>query len=282
MDLRGKLAADKITDAVIEKVKVLNDNSIQPKLAIVRVGARGDDLAYERGIYKRFEKANALVETFELPEDVTQDDLEKKICELDGNDSIHGILMFRPLPRHLDENKARNMVSAIKDVDCMSDNNFAHVFASDGIGYPPCTPQAVIEIAHAYDIPLAGKNIALIGRSMVVGKPLAMLLIKENATVTVCHTKTQNLAKICKEADIICAAAGCAKMIGKEHIGSKQIIFDVGINVVDDNLCGDVDYENVKDLVEGITPVPGGVGAVTTSVLLKHVVNSAFILNKLN
>lgn len=275
MELLGKLAADKITEAAICDIKMLNEKNVFPKLAIVRVGNREDDLAYERGIYGRFSKAGAIAETIELAADVSQEQLEETLINLDKDSTVHGILLFRPLPKHLDENKARNIVSSIKDVDCMSDENFAHIFAGDGLGYPPCTPQAVIEIASAYDIDLKGKNVALIGRSMVVGKPLAMLLLKENATVTICHTKTENMAEICKGADIICAAAGAAKMVNASYVNNNQVIFDVGINVVDDKLCGDVDYEAVSDIVKAITPVPRGVGSVTTSVLLKHVVMSA-------
>ena len=275
MLLKGKLAADKITEVAINDVKELNDKGITPKLVVVRVGAREDDLAYERGIYSRFAKADAKVETVELPMDVSQEELEGTLKGLDGDDSVHGILMFRPLPKHLDENRARNLVSARKDVDCMSDVNFAHAFAGNGLGYPPCTPQAVIEIAHAYDISLKGKNVVVIGRSMVVGKPLAMLLLKENATVTICHTKTENMAKICSSADVICAAAGSAKMVGEAYTKPGQVIFDVGINVCDGELCGDVDFAAVEPLVAAITPVPGGVGAVTTAVLCKHLLEAA-------
>lgn len=279
MELRGKLAADKITDEAITRIDKLKAKGIVPTLAVVRVGNREDDLSYERGIYKRFEKGGANVVTHELPIDVTQEELENKLTDLDNDHSVNGILMFRPLPKHLDENRARNLVSAIKDSDCMSDENFAHIFAGDNEGYPPCTPQAVIEIAHAYDISLKGKKVALIGRSLVVGKPLAMLLLKENATVTICHTKTEEMEKICKEADIICAAAGAAKMVNSDFVNPNQVIFDVGINVVDGKLCGDVDYETVSETVSAITPVPGGVGAVTTSVLLKHVVDAAEKMN---
>lgn len=279
MELRGKVAADLITESAIKAIEELNYKGVQPKLSIVRVGAREDDLSYEKGIYSRFDKAKAIVETVVLPEDVSQEELEKTLKKLDEDSQVHGILMFRPLPKHLDENRARNIISSIKDVDCMSDENFAHVFSGDGKGYPPCTPQAVIEIAHAYDIDLNGKNVAVIGRSMVVGKPLAMLMLKENATVTICHTKTRDMQAVCQNADIICAAAGVAKMLGPDFVKPGQIVFDVGINVVDNKLCGDADYEKICDIVDSITPVPGGVGSVTTSVLLKHVVSAAERLN---
>jgi len=268
-----------VVNALLEKYKVeverLNDEGVKPQLAIVRVGAREDDLAYERGILKRFEQAGAVATVYELPLEVTQEALEQKIIDLNSDALIHGILLFRPLPKHLDENKVKNLVTPVKDVDCMSDENFAHVFAQDGKGYPPCTPEAVIEMLKHYEIPMAGKKAVVIGRSMVVGKPLAMLLLKENATVTICHTKTQDLVKECQEADIICAAAGAPGMVRAEHVRAGQVVMDVGINMVNDKLCGDVEYENVCEIVEGITPVPGGVGTVTTTMLLKHVLKSA-------
>lgn len=268
-----------VVNALLEKYKVevdnLKANGVEPKLAVVRVGSREDDLAYERGILKRFAQAEALVEVFELPEDVSQEDLEAKIVGLNEDEKIHGILLFRPLPKHLDENKVKNLVCARKDVDCMSDENFAHAFAQDGKGYPPCTPEAVIEILKHYEIPMKGKKAVVVGRSMVVGKPLAMLLLKENATVTICHTKTENLEKECQEADILCAAAGCAKMLGDKHVKMGQVVMDVGINMVEGALCGDVDYAAVAEKTQGITPVPGGVGTVTTTMLLKHVLISA-------
>jgi len=167
------------------------------------------------------------------------------------------------------------IVEPSKDVDCMSDENFAHVFAQDSKGYPPCTPEAVIEILKHYNIPMAGKKVVVVGRSMVVGKPLAMLLLKENATVTICHTKTANLEEECKKADIICAAAGAARMIKSSFVRPGQVVVDVGINMVDGQMCGDVDYDGVSPIVEAVTPVPGGVGTVTTTMLLKHVIKSA-------
>lgn len=275
LEMRGMPVVNALLEKYKAEVENLKAKNIEPKLAVVRVGNREDDLAYERGILKRFAQAEALVQVYELPETVTQEELEQQICELNDDDNVHGILLFRPLPKHLDENKVKNLVCARKDVDCMSDENFAHVFAQDGKGYPPCTPEAVIEILKHYNIPMKGKKAVVVGRSMVVGKPLAMLLLKENATVTICHTRTENLEKECQEADILCAAAGCAKMLGEKHVKMGQIVMDVGINMVDGALCGDVDYSAVSEKTQGITPVPGGVGTVTTTMLLKHVLISA-------
>lgn len=274
-EMRGMPVVNELVEKYKVQVASLKERGIVPQLAIVRVGAREDDLAYERGILKRFAMAEAEAAVHELPEDISQEELEKKIKELNADDKVHGILLFRPLPKHLDENKVKNLVSAVKDVDCMSDENFAHCFAQDGKGYPPCTPEAVIEMLKFYNVPMKGKKAVVVGRSMVVGKPLAMLLLKENATVTVCHTKTEDLAAECQGADIICAAAGAPGMIKAEHVKPGQVIMDVGINMVDGKLCGDVDYEAVSAVAEGVTPVPGGVGTVTTTMLLKHTLISA-------
>lgn len=274
-ELKGMPVVQALLEKYNPEIVRLKINGINPKLSIVRVGNREDDLAYERGIIKRFSEAEVEVEVTELPTDVTQLHLERILDNLNDDPAVHGVLMFRPLPKHLDENRARNIICAAKDVDCMSDINFAHVFAQDGQGYPPCTPEAVIEILKHYDIPMAGKKVVVVGRSMVVGKPLAMLFLKENATVTICHTKTANLEEECKNADIICAAAGVAKMINSSFVRPGQVVVDVGINVVDGKLCGDVDYDDVSAIAEAMTPVPGGVGTVTTTMLLKHIIKSA-------
>ncbi len=274
-ELRAKPAVEALVEDCRKQISALGENGIVPTLAIVRVGEREDDLAYERGILSRFEKAGARAVVYTKPESVGMEELCGLIKQLDGDDSIHGILMFRPLPKHLDEDTVRNLVSEKKDVDCMSDLGLAHVFAQDGRGYPPCTPEAVTELLRFYDIPLKGKKVTVVGRSMVVGRPLAMLLLRENATVTICHTKTEELEKECKRADIICAAAGSAEMIKEDFVREGQIVMDVGINVKDGRLCGDVDFGQVSGIVEAITPVPGGVGSMTTTMLLRHVISSA-------
>ncbi len=275
MEMRAKPVADALLAEYSARTAALKDSGITPTLAVVRVGEREDDLAYERGILKRFDMAGASAKVHTFPEDITTEKLAEAVTALDKDPQVHGILMFRPLPRHLDEELLRNLVSSRKDVDCMGDENRAHVFSQDGKGYPPCTPEAVVEMMKFYNVPMEGKKVTVVGRSMVVGRPLAMLLLKENATVTICHTRTKDLPAECKNADIICAAAGSAGMIGADCVRSGQIIMDVGINVVDGQLCGDVDFEAVKDVAQGITPVPGGVGGVTTTMLLKHVIRSA-------
>lgn len=274
-ELRGMPAAKAILADLQERVDRLGENGIVPKLTVVRVGAREDDLSYERGIYKRFEGVGAKVETMEFPLTVTQDELEEVIKSLNNDMSVHGVLLFRPLPKSLDEIRIKSLLSEEKDVDCLTSANDAHLFAGDKKGYPPCTPQAVMEILKHYDIDLTGKKVTVVGRSMVVGKPVAMLLLAKNATVTICHTRTQNLQEECRKADIIVACAGVPRMITSEFVREGQVVIDVGIHVVDDKLCGDVDYAGVAEVVDAITPVPGGVGSVTTTVLLKHTIMSA-------
>lgn len=274
-ELRGMPAAKAILAGLQERVDNLSEKGIVPKLTVVRVGAREDDLSYERGIYKRFDGVGAKVETIELPMTVTQEELEDVIVALNQDKSVHGVLMFRPLPKTLDEIRIKSLLAEEKDVDCLTSANDAHLFAGDKKGYPPCTPQAVIEILEYYGIDLIGKKVTVVGRSMVVGKPVAMLLLAKNATVTICHTKTRNLQEECKNADIIVACAGVPKMITSDFVREGQVVIDVGIHVVEDKLCGDVDYDSVSEIVDAITPVPGGVGSVTTTVLLKHTVESA-------
>ena len=274
-ELRGMPAAKAMLADLQVKVDHLKEKGIVPKLTVVRVGARADDLSYERGIYKRFEGVGAKVETIELPVTVTQEELEEVIKSLNDDISVHGVLLFRPLPKSLDEIRIKSLLSEEKDVDCLTSANDAHLFAGDKKGYPPCTPQAVMEILEHYEIDLTGKKVTVVGRSMVVGKPVAMLLLAKNATVTICHTRTKNLQEECRNADIIIACAGVPKMITSEYVREGQVVIDVGIHVVDDKMCGDVDYNSVSEIVDAITPVPGGVDSVTTTVLLKHTIMSA-------
>jgi 5,10-methylene-tetrahydrofolate dehydrogenase/Methenyl tetrahydrofolate cyclohydrolase len=263
MELRGM----PVVNAMLEEFPKF---TAAPKLAIIRVGENEDDLAYERGIIKRFGSVGAEVDVNILPFDCDQETLNDTMTRLNNDNSVHGILMFRPLPKHLSEDVLKPLISPEKDVDCFGLINNAYVYSGDKRGYPPCTPQAVIELLDFYGIDLTGKKVTVVGRSMVVGKPLAMLLLQKNATVTICHTKTADLESECRNADILIACAGKAKMITENYVHSEQIVIDVGINMLDGKLCGDVDYENVADKVKMITPVPAGVGTVTTSVLLKH------------
>lgn len=274
-ELRGLPAVNALTEGFKADIDKMKQMGIVPKLTIVRVGQREDDLAYERGILKRFSAVGAATEVIELPLDCSQERLEQIINTQNKDTDVHGILLFRPLPGHLCEDSIKLLVSKEKDVDCMGIGNMMDVFSGNKNCYPPCTPQAVVELLDYYKIDVTGKKVTIIGRSMVVGKPLSMLLLHRNSTVTICHTKTQNLADECRKADILIACAGAAGMVKESFVNSEQIVIDVGINVVDGKLCGDVDYENVKDIVKAITPVPGGIGTLTTSVLLKHTIRSA-------
>lgn len=274
-ELRGMPVVKSMLVKIKEDVESLKKNNITPTLAVVRVGDRADDLAYERGIKKRFSQADAQVKIVNLPIECTQAEIEDTVKKLNNDNDIHGILIFRPLPKHLSEDSLKKLIAKEKDVDCLGDMGYASLFIGDHSAYPPCTPQAVIELLDYYGIDVCGKKITVVGRSLVVGKPLMVLLLEKNSTVTVCHTKTVDLEKECKKADIIIAAAGCAKMITKEFVSENQTVIDVGINMDGDTLCGDVDYENVSPTVNAITPVPGGVGTITTAVLLKHTVKSA-------
>lgn len=275
MILYGKAVADKLSDEIIEEVKEFKQNGVCPKLVIVRVGKNESDLSYERGALKRAEKLGILAEVLELPEDISQDEFIQCLDRINNDSLVHGILIFRPLPKQIDENIIKNYINPQKDVDCMSPQNVAKVMEGDITGFSPCTPAAVIKILKHYNIELKGKNVVVIGRSMVVGKPLSMLLLNEDATVTICHSKTKNLKEITKRADIVIVAIGRAKYLNKEYVSEGTIVIDVGINVDNvGNLCGDADFDDIKDIVSAITPVPGGVGAVTNTILFKNIIKA--------
>ena len=262
---------------VTQDVEALKARGITPTLAIVRVGERPDDLSYERGATKRAETLGVAVEKCVLPVDVTQEALLQVIRDINANPHIHGVLLFRPLPKHLDEDLICNTLAAEKDIDGITDLSTAGVFAGKALGFAPCTPAACMEILDHYGVDCTGKKAVVIGRSLVVGKPAAMMLVKKNATVTICHTRTADLPAVCREADILIAAAGKAGMVGADFVRPGQIVIDVGINwnEQEQKLCGDVDFDAVAPIVDAITPVPGGVGTVTTSMLIGHVVEAA-------
>lgn len=278
-EMRGAAVAAALTEQAAAKMAVLQEKQVIPCLSVIRVGKREDDLSYERGIGKRFEKVGARVRIIELPEDVSQAELERAFDAENENPLVHGILLFRPLPSHLSDRPLTCRISPDKDVDGMCPTNAARVYLGDKSGFAPCTAMAVIHLLEHYEIPLSGAEAVVIGRSPVIGKPVSMLLLNRNATVTVCHTRTRDLAKICRRADLIVAAAGVAKMVGKEHLSENQVVVDVGIHMTEEGLCGDVDPA-AAEICSAITPVPGGVGAVTTSVLLLHTVQAAERLTK--
>ncbi|APQ75717.1 bifunctional 5,10-methylenetetrahydrofolate dehydrogenase/5,10-methenyltetrahydrofolate cyclohydrolase [Clostridium botulinum] len=274
--LYGNEVALKIKEDLNLRIDKLKEKNIIPKLAILRMGNKPDDIAYERSIIKSCEKLNIETKVEKLNEDILEEDFLKLMESLNNEKGIHGILVFRPYPKHLNENIINSSIALNKDVDCMHPLNLERIFEGDLNQFMPCTPEAVIEILKYYDIDLKGKNIVIINRSMVVGKPLSMMVLSHNATVTICHSKTIDLPSITKKADIVVTAIGKAKLVKEEYFNEDSIVIDVSINV-DENgkLCGDVDFENVKEKVEAITPVPKGVGSVTTTLLLKHIVDAA-------
>jgi len=278
--MKGSEVTAAMKEELLREVEKLVQKGIVPGLAIVRVGARADDLAYERGARKRMEAVGIRCVVTELPQDVSQAQFEQAFAVVNDDPATHGILLFRPLPKQLDEEPVRGMINPWKDVDCMSPVNMAKVFSGDESAFAPCTPEAVMEVLAHYGIDLKGKRVTVVGRSMVVGKPLSMLLLKQHATVTICHTRTVDLAGTCRNAEILIAAAGKARMITADFVSENRVVVDVGINVDSDgNVCGDVDFDAVAPHAAYISPVPGGIGAVTSSVLAKHVVRAANYLN---
>lgn len=278
--IKGKPVADKISESLIKEVDELVNEGITPKLAIVRAGSRGDDLAYERGALKRCQNIGIDTEVFELPEDIAQEKYIDLLKKINNDKNIHGVLCFRPLPKQLDEKVIKYAICPEKDIDCFNPINFAKVVEGDKSGFPPCTAQAVLEILKFYEVELKGKKVTVLGRSNVVGKPAAMLLLAEHATVTICHSRTIDLPKVASDAEILVAAVGKAKMATADFVKEGAVVVDVGINITEDgNLCGDVDTDGVIDKVSMITPVPAGVGSVTTSILAKHVVKACKLQN---
>ena len=284
--LLGKEVNEKLNARIMAQCEALKARGIQPTLGIIRCGERPDDLSYERGATKRAEALGVAVEKFLLPEDVSKEALLKVIDDINANDKIHGVLLFRPLPKHLkaDQDEICNRLDPRKDVDGMTDGSNAGVFMGKELGFAPCTPAACMEILDHYGIDCTGKKAVVIGRSLVVGKPAAMMLMGKNATVTVCHTRTKDVPSITREADILVSAAGVLNSLTKEYVRPGQIVVDVSINWDPEKvnakggkgaIAGDAVFEEVEPIVGAITPVPGGVGAVTTSVLIGHVVEAA-------
>lgn len=274
--LKGAEVSKALNLKIKKEVEELKKKGITPCLAMVRVGGRPDDISYEKGATKRCETLGVEPRHITLPEDVSEEKLLEVIAQCNTDKEIHGILLFRPLPKHLNEEKICDAIAVEKDVDGIKKESLTGVFTGSGEGFAPCTPKACMEMLDYYGIDCTGKKAVVIGRSLVVGKPAAMMLLEKNATVTICHSRTENLEEICKQADIIVAAAGSMRMLGKEAFREGQIILDVGIHVDSEGkLCGDVKFEEAEGIVEAITPVPGGVGAVTNGVLCGNVVTAA-------
>ncbi len=276
----GPVARDIMTECA-ERAEKLKKMGIVPTLAIVRVGEKDGDLSYERGAEKRCREAGINVRGIHLAEDTDCETYLTRIRELNEDDGVHGILLLMPLPPQIDEGAARNAILSEKDVDGCTSGSLAGVFMNSGEGFPPCTAQAAMEILDFYGIECSGKCAAVAGRSLVFGRPAAMLLMHRNATVSICHSRTREMEKILQQADIVLIGIGKMEAIGKEYFRPGQTVIDVGIhwNEERQKLCGDVKFDEAEPMVSAITPVPGGVGAVTTSVLAKHVVDAAERLN---
>ena len=275
--LKGKPVADALTAQMKKDVEELKAAGVTPTLCIFRVGERPDDLSYERGATKRASVVGIEVRNVILPADVSQEVFDTEFRKVNEDDSIHGILLFRPLPGHLDNEKARQMLNPAKDIDGCTDLSLAGVFTNTKTGFPPCTAQAAMEILHYFGIQVKGKKAAVIGRSLVIGRPVAMMLMHENATVVNCHTRTVDVPSITRAADILITASGQLHSVTKEYTNPYQVVIDVGINwdEAKGGISGDVAFEDVEPYVAAITPVPGGVGSVTTCVLISHVVEAA-------
>ncbi|MBQ4550359.1 MAG: bifunctional 5,10-methylenetetrahydrofolate dehydrogenase/5,10-methenyltetrahydrofolate cyclohydrolase [Oscillospiraceae bacterium] len=284
--LLGKEVNEALVANLLERTNALRAKGVVPTLGIVRVGENPSDLSYEKGATTKGEQVGVQIKKFVLPEDATKEQVLAMIDQVNADESIHGVLMFRPLPKHLknDQEEICNRLAPAKDVDSMTHLSNAGVFeGAKGLGFAPCTPAACMEILDHYGIDCKGKKAVVIGRSLVVGKPAAMMLMAKNATVTVCHTRTVDPAAICREADIIISAAGVLNSLTKDFVREGQVVIDVSMNWNPEKITskgkggmsGDAIFDEVEPIVEAITPVPGGVGAVTTSVLMKHVVEAA-------
>lgn len=274
--IKGKPVGDALSEVLKGECEALVKDGIQPKLAILRVGAKPNDLSYEKGALKKCETIGITTEVTELPDGTTQEQYIEVLQKLNNDSSVHGILTFRPLPEGIDEEVIKNVISPEKDVDCFSPMNTAKLMEGDKTGFPPCTPTAVVEILKHYNVPLKGANIVVLGRSMVVGKPVSMLLLDENSTVTICHSKTKDLPQICANADVLVAGVGRARMVTADYVKEGAVVIDVGINAKPEGggICGDVDTDDVVGKASMVTPVPAGVGSVTTSILAKHVIKA--------
>ena len=274
--LKGAPVVAAMNEANAARCAALREKGVVPTLAVVRVGAREDDLSYEKGVMARCAKVGVEVKQFLLPADAAQEELLGVIACINADPAIHGCLLFRPLPRQFDDRTVRAALAPEKDIDGITDGSLAGVFTNTALGYPPCTAQACLEILKFYGIPLSGRRAVVVGRSLVVGKPAAMMLDRENATVTLCNSRTQNLPEVCRQADIVVVAMGKMAAVGADCLRAGQTVVDVGIHVNEEGkLCGDVQFAAAESVVDAITPVPGGVGTVTTSVLVGHVVQAA-------
>lgn len=274
--LKGKEVADALNAACVADIQSLHQFQIRPTLALIRLGNNPDDVAYESSIIKKAQSLGVQILGCDMDQNADQKELESHIRGFNQDPYVHGIMLFRPLPKHMDEQAVLNLIAPEKDVDGVTDISMAKVYAGNSLGFGPCTAESAMAILKHYQVSIAGKRAVVLGRSLVVGKPAALMLLGQNATVTICHSKTKDLAAECKRGDILIAAVGKAGMVDASFVHDGQTVIDVGINVNEDGtMSGDVDYAVVEPLVSAITPVPGGVGTVTTAILMEHVIRSA-------
>ncbi len=276
--MTGKEVANHLIEEMEKDLAELSKRDIQAYLAIVRVGEDPGSVAYENGLKKRFKELGLKVETFSYPEKIEEEEFLAEFDKVNENEDIHGILVLRPLPEHLDTNKVSARINPEKDVDGMSPTNLGKIMLKDEDGLISATPAAVMEILDFYDIDPKGKDVVIIGHSEVVGKPLSILLLNKDATVTVAHIHSKDTAAIAQKADILITATGAVGLVTEEFVKEDAILIDVGITRIKGKIKGDVDFESVADKVSKITPVPGGVGAVTTTMLAANVVKATKLL----
>ena len=274
--LKGKIVADTLMEKNRETVSELKQKGLCPTLAVFRIGEKENDLSYEKGISKKAEEAGINVIKHVFSDDVSKEEFVSELQKANLDENVHGILLFRPLPSGFNDDEIRNMIDPSKDVDGCNDLSLAGLFTNKDLGFAPCTAQSVMEILKFYDIDVSGMNVVVLGRSLVIGKPVSMMLLNKNATVTICHSKTRNIESIACKADILICATGQMESVTKEYTNPDQVIIDVGISWNDQKqkLCGDVLFEEVEPLVNDITPVPGGVGSLTSCLLISHVIES--------
>lgn len=277
----GKLVSRQVRERVAKETEELKNKGITPGLAVIIVGEDPASQVYVRNKEKACEEVGFYSEKFALPESTTQEELNALVKELNERPEINGILCQLPLPKHLDDKEVINLIDPIKDVDAFHPVNVGAIMIGD-YSFLPCTPAGVMELIHSTGVEISGKKAVVMGRSNIVGKPMAMLLLHENATVEITHSRTADLKEITKTADILVAAIGKAKFVTADMVKDGAVVIDVGMDR-DENgkLCGDVDFENVKGKCSYITPVPGGVGPMTISMLMQNTLTAAKIQNNI-
>lgn len=267
--------AVKLEEDIISRVDKLREKKEVPKLAIVRVGENPNDISYEKSLIKKGEKYKIDIKQVLLDESITTEELKSEIEKLNEDDSVTGMIIFRPLPKHIDDEVIQQTVCWKKDVDCMTPTNLAKIFQGDFSSFQPATPYASMKILEYYGIDLEGKSVAIVNRSMVLGKPMAMMVLGKNGTPTICHSRTKNLKKVLKEADVVVTATGRAKSLTRDFLTEDSIVIDVGVSMGEDGkLSGDADFEDLKDYVKGISPRLGGVGKITSTLLMDQIVQA--------